>query len=586
MIPLALQLYESRGGALIADFSDATSCQIDNGRHGFRSLTAFIPMPLELAFSYSEQSKGKWLSLNYGCGVAWEGRVEDPTVVIAEDGTGLGLTAFGAWRALLDVPYTALWSASGTAGWRTVTAEDRASSKSEMYQIDNNNRLQVGLTKNTAYTTTSYGRIGYIAPDGGGRRIVGIQFDFAVNYSSNHKITLYALAGGFGGTTSSMWTYTGTGSLVSGCIHATTALADCNALFFQVEGTGSATYTGESGDSYAKITNIRIVTRTTNRVNTTTTTTISAGSQAVTPASMTGIYLGQRLFIDSGSTPSESVVVTAVTASTFTATFVNAYSGTTTVQAHVIYADEIVSNLVASVSGKNPAQLSTSTALIESPGLDLLDESYEDELPGDIATKLAALGDSEDPPRLWEVGVWEGQKLHFRPKGSDTQMWAVDADELTVNSTLNLLYNSFYASYQDANNRTLRTAVADDATSQAQYGIVRRGVVSASTTSSTQAGKHRDAALNDGKTVKPRSQLQPDYLMDQVGAISPKWLARAGQTMNIRNLPPTLGSEVDRVRTFLLEENSYDPLEDALTPVPEEPPASLEFLVARRSEGV
>jgi hypothetical protein len=279
------------------------------------------------------------------------------------------------------------------------------------------------------------------------------------------------------------------------------------------------------------------------------------------------------------------VTVTAITTTTFTADFANGYSGTTTIQAHVVYADQIISDLVGHVTTANPDQLSTSTALIESPGLDLLDESYEDEWPGDIATKLAGLGDDQTPPRLWEVGVWEGQKLHFRPKGSDAQVWAVDADELTVNSTLELLRNSFYATYQDANNRTLRTAVADDATSQAQYGITRRGVVSASTTSATQAGKHRDAALEDGRVVKPRSELQPDYLMDQTGAIAPKWLARAGQTMNIRNLPPTLGSEVDRVRTFLLEENGYDVMEDVLTPVPEEPPASLEFLVARREEG-
>jgi hypothetical protein len=581
MIPLALQLYESPGGALIADLSDATDCVIDNGRHGFRSLTCFVPMPLELAFAISEQGKAKWLSLNYGCGVVWEGRLEDPTVVIAEDGTGLQVTAFGAWRALFDVPYTALWSKSGTAGWRVVTG---SSLTPERYELDNNNRLYFAPRKNENFGTSSQAIWGIRIPNASTRNISGVLFNIEMDAPSNWTLVMDRRDANYG-YISTEYTLASAGSPTSRSVFR--LLSSCQSLTFRfLFNTTAANYTGETGAAYVKITNVRVVTSVTNAVNTTTSTTITAGAaRVVTPASMARIYVGQRLVIANGAATSESVTVTAVTATTFTADFANGYSGTTTIHAHVVYADQIISDLVSHVTAVNPDQLSASTALSESPGLDLLDEVYEDEYPGDIATKLAGLGDNQTPPRLWEVGVWEGQKLHFRPKGSDSQVWAIDADELTVNSTLELLRNSMYASYQDANNRTLRTAVADDATSQAQYGIVRRGVIGASTTSSTQAGKHRDAALEDGRVVKPRSELQPDYLMDQTGAIAPKWLARAGQTMNIRNLPPTLGSEVDRVRTFLLEENSYDVMEDVLTPVPEEPPASLEFLVARRSEG-
>lgn len=52
---------------------------------------------------------------------------------------------------------------------------------------------------------------------------------------------------------------------------------------------------------------------------------ISAGSQTVTPASMAGIIAGSVLTIDDGSRQ-EQVVVTAVTATTFTATFAQAHS--------------------------------------------------------------------------------------------------------------------------------------------------------------------------------------------------------------------------------------------------------------------
>jgi hypothetical protein len=59
----------------------------------------------------------------------------------------------------------------------------------------------------------------------------------------------------------------------------------------------------------------------------TVTATISAGSQTVTPTSMGSIWLGRLLGVDSGSN-FEAVYVTAVTGSTFTATFAKAHSGT------------------------------------------------------------------------------------------------------------------------------------------------------------------------------------------------------------------------------------------------------------------
>lgn len=586
MIGLALQLYESQGGEVLADFSDATDCQAETNEHGFRSLSCFVQMPLELAFYFSERARGRWLSLNYGAGVVWEGRVEDPTIQVERDEIGLEVEAFGSWRAFYDVPYTALWSASGTAGWAQPPVELIGSTSTpEKYETDNNNRLYIAPKKNETFQNSpnKVGHLGFIVPHGGSRQIVGVQFDYQI-VGSTWQARLQRRDGSWANL-SDIWTVNGSGSVQAGSVHLTLTACDSLAFaFFYNSGTPAA-YTGETGDTYLKITNLRLVTTTTNRVNTTTTTTISAGSQAVTPASMAGIRVGQRLVIDSGSTPSESVTVTAVTSTTFTATFANGYSGTTTIQAHVVYADEIVKDLVAFVNGLNPAHLSASTVLIESPGLDLTDEVYEDKWPADIATKLAELGDNQSPPRLWEVGVWEAQRLHFRPRGSSGQLWAVDADELEVNSTINKLYNSAYAVFKDANNDPQRTAVADDAASQSRDGIVRRTAVRADTSSETQAQAHRDARLADGKTVKPRSKFEPEYILDEAGAVAPNFLPRAGQTMTARNLPPTLGQDVDRIRTFLLSETAYDAITDGVQPVPEEPLASLDFLVARKDEG-
>jgi hypothetical protein len=60
---------------------------------------------------------------------------------------------------------------------------------------------------------------------------------------------------------------------------------------------------------------------------TTVATPVTAGSQAVTPASMKGILVGRRLLIDQDNAAAEFVVVTAVTGTTFTAVFANAHAG-------------------------------------------------------------------------------------------------------------------------------------------------------------------------------------------------------------------------------------------------------------------
>lgn len=62
---------------------------------------------------------------------------------------------------------------------------------------------------------------------------------------------------------------------------------------------------------------------------TTASTTVSAaGSATITPGSMAAIFVGQTLAISGGTGTAESVVVTAVTSTTFTTVFANTHSGT------------------------------------------------------------------------------------------------------------------------------------------------------------------------------------------------------------------------------------------------------------------
>ena len=66
-------------------------------------------------------------------------------------------------------------------------------------------------------------------------------------------------------------------------------------------------------------------------VNTTSATTIVASTMAVTPLTMSNIVPGISLFISGGTGTAETVVVQSVTATTFTATFVNGHSGAYTI---------------------------------------------------------------------------------------------------------------------------------------------------------------------------------------------------------------------------------------------------------------
>lgn len=86
-------------------------------------------------------------------------------------------------------------------------------------------------------------------------------------------------------------------------------------------------------------------------VNTTSSTAVSAaGSVVITPASMANITVNSILSITGGTGTAENVTVSAVTPTTFTATFANTHSGTYNIQSVPLAS-------IAFVSGTNLATL-------------------------------------------------------------------------------------------------------------------------------------------------------------------------------------------------------------------------------------
>lgn len=574
ILPLALLVYDSPGGNLLYDWSlDAANVRLSESERGHESLSWSVEMRMDRAFRVYDGLTAPYVLLTSG-DHAWEGRLEDKQVT----GRGLELTAMGYWRAISDYgPYNALWSDTSVARWQTLTNGDISTAKPERFEADNNNRLWIAARNGEAFVNTDRAAWGYRIPDRSSRNIVVIQFAYEFGSGSNVQYRLAARPADWSGAGTSLFALNAAGAIQTGAQYLTFAGSPSPALTFELVITGAQTIAAATGSTASmKITRLRVATTTTNNVSTTIAVNILAGAQTVTPASMVGIYVGQELVVTGTGSVGEIVTVTAITSTTFNATFALGHTASVTVKGIVTYASEITQDIVAKVSTLNPAQLSASTAGIEATSRDLLLELYEEKTAQDIIGYLADEGDDTRQ----EVGVWGDRRLFFRDRGSRARTWYTDVIEVELASTLNTLTNQAYAVFRRANGGLQRTDSADDAHT-AKYGIVRRGFIAASTTSQTQAEAQRDAYLAGRSTITPRSRVATEGLFDAAGIEYPLWMLRAGDVMVLRNLPPTLGTSADKIRRFRVARKTYDVGRDELHPTPELELPGLDVMISR-----
>lgn len=589
-IPIQFALFDGPGGALIADLSHRVrGLTFSSGERGWEAARAQIPINVIAALRLYGGIGLPHVEVSANGTRLYEGRLEDPAL-LAGATSGLEVGALGYWRALTDVVYTALWSTTATDDWAALTLDDKANAYDKRFTFDTQSRLFIAPKKGATHGTTTVakgGWLGYIPPDGGSRQIVGVSFDYEISAgAATWLCQLRSFAGGSWATDTVQWSQAGAAGLQSGAVHLTFAGAD-RLGFLMYYNAADAAYAGEDGAVYLKISNLRVVTSTASRINTTLTANLTAGAGVTASVGSTsGMYVGQRLQIASGGATSESVIVTALAGSTaFTATFANNHTSGQAVQAHRVLADDILKDLVAAATTLNVAQLSANTARIQSPGVDLTDEIYLDASAADIAAHLASLGGAS--AEAWEIGVAEGRMLYFRPQGSTGRTWYVDALDLRIERSLDNLANSVNATYQDPQNRPLRTGANVAAQSAVRYGVTRQKAIGAQTTSATQARAQRDAALADADNPTPRARIAFDRIYDASGARWPLTEPRAADTIVIRNLP--IGADTalgDDVRSFRIFRAEYDVDADRLTVEPASPPATLDTLLARIAEGI
>lgn len=574
LLPLAFLLYNTPGGVLLYNWSlDAESVVITDGEHGYESLTAVIPMLTQAeAIRVHDGLPVAYVLLTCGAH-AWEGRLEDKSVTPR----GLKIVALGSWRAASDYgPYTAFWSDSSTARWKLLTADDISTLKPERFETDNNNRLYMTARNTEGFVNTDICAYGYRIPDKSVTEILACQFAYTLGQGASWRARLLTRDSSWG-SGSAQWTLAGSGFGTQSGVQNLT-FSGAAALTFELEATGAVTIAANTGAAaYLKITGLRIAAADANRIDTTIAAGIgSTGSQSPTPGSVANMFVGQKLWIGSGAT-GEIVTVTAVSDPTFTTTFTLTHAAGVTVRAIVIYASEIVTDIVGRVHDLNAAEWISSKAGVVTTSTDREIEIFEDKPTPDVLSYLADEGDDT----RYEVGVWEDRRLHYRERGSAARTWYTDVTALELASTLDTLTNRAYGVYRSAGGGVLRTDESDDDLSQARYGIIRRGRTNASTTSEARAEGARDGYLAERSTITPRSRVETEGLFDANGIEYPLWVLRAGDTVVIRNLSPILSESVNKIRRFRVARKTYDVVRDEMHPTPELELPGLDFIITR-----
>lgn len=578
-LQLAITSAPDSGEFLLDATPFVTSCTSSTNEHGPEAINATIRRSLYDAFRIYNAPGMPHVALSDGGGSVNVGRLEEPGLSVGSKNE-LTINALGYWRALSDIPYTAFWSSASVEEWREIINNDIATAKPEKYEFNIEKRLFIAPKKGEAYGTGlsgSQGGLTFAPPNGASKTILGLQYTYKWQAPTGWNAQLVVGNNDFSGPITA-WSLNGNGALQQGALHFAFGSSVAR-IWFRIDySVASANYIGETGDAYLEITNLRVISSHTNRVNTALTAGRTAGTNVTASVgSTTGMYVGQQLVMNSGGV-SEIVTVLSIGSSTqFNATFVNNYGGGAAVQGHRIVADEIIRDLVSTVSAVNPTQLQSTTALVQSPGRDLVDVVYEDAAMTDIATDLAKQGDTTNT--AYEVGVDVNRRMYFRPRGSQARTWYIDIDDMSLSRSLDGMYNSLYAKYQNASGDTVRGTVSTDASSVQRYGITRRRAIDVQTSDTTYATNVRNAALVDDALVEPRAGYTVSRVFGAGGAPVPLYHVQACDYVTIRNLPPAVLNTLDTIRTFRITRTEYDPIAGALTIEPEAPLPTLDALV-------
>jgi hypothetical protein len=194
---------------------------------------------------------------------------------------------------------------------------------------------------------------------------------------------------------------------------------------------------------------------------------------------------------------------------------------------------------------------------------------------------------TSDGTDQWHFAIWENRKPYFKARSSAILHWTTYTSELGPGSSLEqdafMLRNSILPVKDGAEG----TAAAD-ADRRSTVPIRELAVTIQKGVPTAAMNEERDRALAEKKAPQ---QSQRFIITGRVWSTkddgasigSPLWRVRAGEVIRISDLvPATVATPTfDALRTFFINETSYDAITNRLTLVPDRPPADLTRLVTR-----
>lgn len=239
----------------------------------------------------------------------------------------------------------------------------------------------------------------------------------------------------------------------------------------------------------------------------------------------------------------------------------------------------IAADMIDAVRDDNPDWLSSDLSQIRTATIDLEEREATDANMADLLDNLAAAGDPATG-LPWEWRVDDDLRLRLQPKGTDGRAWFVDVETLTIEQTIETLTNQNYYTAK-ASTGIVRSATLTDHASVNRAGLVRRTALNLEGIPAAWMDAYQSAYLTDHAEPPPRAEIAVTEVFDQHGIRWPLNMVKAGDTITIRNLPPTLTRVIDRLRTFRIAETRYNAMSDELTIVPEAPLATLDVLLTQ-----
>ena len=224
--------------------------KMTTGPHGYETLSGFLPLghPDSDVMFLADETPTVYLTA--GSLEIWKGRLED----VAHTVDGIRWTAYGTFRYYSDKLISKIYSTQDISKLVQCTEDMQSAFLSASYKMDKNDRIYIALQKNAAYGNgIDVGAWVFYAPHLRDA-VKRVEFDYDISLPTNWKGEVISYAEGFA-SANVEHTITTSGS---GAATVTLTTARPLIVFRARNQTGgTSTYTGETGDSYAKWTNVR-----------------------------------------------------------------------------------------------------------------------------------------------------------------------------------------------------------------------------------------------------------------------------------------------------------------------------------------